>query len=386
MKIGIVIENYVAGGSDVVAREIANNDQKNSYVVIYNSRNDDRNLLSFNCNVKYSKYYSVTPAEFSHYVNNYIKNRFFRMVLKISLRPIVSTICLLEVFFLLLRHKVEILVSNNGGYPGGEITRLIPLVSYISPIRSFALIHNMPTPPKLFYISRCIDSMLSLVTVYITVSNQIKNNLMITRGIKAITLHNSHFFKKLKSPSLVPISEINVNLWIIASISPIKNHINLIAKLDKLDMNVREKLILNIVGFIDSSDEYTKSLQSAALVAKVKVVFHDFVQDFSYPRYKYNFLILNSTREGLPLVILEAFAQGVPVIVPDIGGISEVMTPGYSGCLFKNNKEFFEFFNNFFNKNYSELYTLMSNYVYNYADKEFSTKSYIAKYQRIIKK
>ena len=39
-------------------------------------------------------------------------------------------------------------------------------------------------------------------------------------------------------------------------------------------------------------------------------------------------LIMNSTFEGIPMTILEAISQGLPVITTDVGGIKEVLTYG----------------------------------------------------------
>ena len=43
--------------------------------------------------------------------------------------------------------------------------------------------------------------------------------------------------------------------------------------------------------------------------------------------------VLNSSYEGLPHVILEAKAAGVPVVATDVGGTSETIQPGINGYL-----------------------------------------------------
>lgn len=40
-------------------------------------------------------------------------------------------------------------------------------------------------------------------------------------------------------------------------------------------------------------------------------------------------LVMNSTFEGIPMIILEAISLGLPVITTDVGGISEVLSYGY---------------------------------------------------------
>lgn len=45
-------------------------------------------------------------------------------------------------------------------------------------------------------------------------------------------------------------------------------------------------------------------------------------------------LYLNtSIHEGIPMTILEALARGIPVIAPNVGGISEIITNGVEGFL-----------------------------------------------------
>ena len=39
-------------------------------------------------------------------------------------------------------------------------------------------------------------------------------------------------------------------------------------------------------------------------------------------------LVMNSTFEGIPMIILEAISRGLPVITTDVGGIKEVLTYG----------------------------------------------------------
>ena len=62
-------------------------------------------------------------------------------------------------------------------------------------------------------------------------------------------------------------------------------------------------------------------------------VFTDHRDDVSRLTKAMDVFVLSTHTEGLPLVILEAMAQGKPVIGTDVGGVSEVIEHGHNGLL-----------------------------------------------------
>jgi len=59
--------------------------------------------------------------------------------------------------------------------------------------------------------------------------------------------------------------------------------------------------------------------------------------DDMFPFYRSLDLYLNtSVHEGIPMSILEAMPHGLPVVAPNVGGISEVVDNGEDGYLIKN--------------------------------------------------
>lgn len=103
--------------------------------------------------------------------------------------------------------------------------------------------------------------------------------------------------KKLKEKNL------NINLTIIGD-GPLREEF-----LKKIyDLNLKENIILK--GWIVDREEYFKALASCDTL-----------------------LLTSIEGEGTPLVILEAFACGLPVIVTDSGGTSEIVSDGVNGYL-----------------------------------------------------
>ena len=89
--------------------------------------------------------------------------------------------------------------------------------------------------------------------------------------------------------------------------------------------------ILDLVGFFE--DEYKEQVEE--LQKKEIVIFHGFKED---PRPYYaaaDCIILPSYHEGMSNVLLEAAANGRPLITSDIPGCREAVDPQTTGLLVK---------------------------------------------------
>jgi glycosyltransferase involved in cell wall biosynthesis len=99
-------------------------------------------------------------------------------------------------------------------------------------------------------------------------------------------------------------------------------------------------------------------------------------------------LLLVSSREGFPLVIMEAMAHGIVTISTDVGGISEHIFNGHNGFLIKNESEDVIVKNAF--KVLSKLASnksLMDNIsheAYEYAKTNFNCKKFCSEYKNLI--
>jgi glycosyltransferase involved in cell wall biosynthesis len=94
-----------------------------------------------------------------------------------------------------------------------------------------------------------------------------------------------------------------------------------------------EKLRLLVVG--DGPDRSRLESLAVKLGAAERVVFTGAVERERIPAYlkAADAYVLNSLHEGLPHILLEAFAADLPVIATATGGTTEVVEDGVNGLL-----------------------------------------------------
>ncbi len=104
-----------------------------------------------------------------------------------------------------------------------------------------------------------------------------------------------------------------------------------LAILDRRDLSVR----LRAVGPFESA-EYEKSLREKARELGVTgiVEWTGMVEDVAAQMARMDLLVLPSLfGEGMPMVVLEAMAAGVPVVATSVEGTAEAIRPGQDGLL-----------------------------------------------------
>lgn len=101
------------------------------------------------------------------------------------------------------------------------------------------------------------------------------------------------------------------------------------------------------------------------------------------------FILITSSREGFPMVIIEAMANGVIPICTDVGGISEHISSYQNGVLIADNSNEDEIVDQFIKeienilKNKSVLSELSLN-AYDYSKKHFDIKVFNKKYRKYL--
>ena len=117
-----------------------------------------------------------------------------------------------------------------------------------------------------------------------------------------------------------------------------KNGIDTLIESANIAIKKNPRLVFVVVGKGPDSGEVQRKIAQLGIQRNFKLA--GFVSDEDLPLY-YNiadfFVLPSKSGEGLPLVILEAMACGLPVVATNVGGTSEVLTKKYGKMVRPNN-------------------------------------------------
>ena len=115
---------------------------------------------------------------------------------------------------------------------------------------------------------------------------------------------------------------------IVGRLVPLKGHRFLIEALSMISTDFPDAGIL-VVGEVEDEEELKKLVVQRGL--SDRVVFLGLRRDVPEILRAAEILAMPSSREGLPIVLLEAMAASLPVVVTRVGGIPEVVTEEKTG-------------------------------------------------------
>lgn len=118
-----------------------------------------------------------------------------------------------------------------------------------------------------------------------------------------------------------PLPEEPVRLLYAGRLSAVKN----VGPLIEAAKGWEKDCILNILGDGEERRQLEEMAQGSQRIRFHGAVTPDEVQKVMWES---DMLVMNSTFEGIPMIILEAISTGLPVVTTDVGGIKEVLTYG----------------------------------------------------------
>lgn len=168
----------------------------------------------------------------------------------------------------------------------------------------------------------------------ITVSNNLNQKISKKYRIDCLTIHNGLRFQHRNLIVKKYRQNNKLNLLFVGRLCAVKNVPFLLEAL--LELNKRNiNFECNIIG----EGEERASLQKICSDYRLddKVNFIGFTNNINQYMQKSDLLLMTSLMEGIPMVIIEAFSNYLPVIASNVGGIGEMILDEYNGFLYESN-------------------------------------------------
>jgi glycosyltransferase involved in cell wall biosynthesis len=160
--------------------------------------------------------------------------------------------------------------------------------------------------------------------------------IVVYDGIEVPTLSASESSARVRREYNIPENAKIVGM--VARVAPAKDYATLARAASRViaaDKNVRFLIVGDYSGTAAYQKHYEEVKQMlAANAVSEYFIFTDFQADVNRFLDAMDIFVLSTHGEGLPLVILEAMAQGKPVVAASVGGIPELVVHNETGFLY----------------------------------------------------
>ncbi|PPB76496.1 glycosyltransferase [Campylobacter hyointestinalis] len=351
-NLAIFIENYAAGGSDKIARNLVDYLHYNRLFLFVNRENDTSVLLKeqLPSNVELIYYNFITIARLGKMANSFLtKCKIFYILFKafnLLIRYPLIIASIIYFYFLFRKYEIDTLFINNGGYPGGEYCRsatisfrlIILLHSNTMNCMIYHIVHSIATRPFFILftpIEYFYDYLVDKSCKFIVVSNETKEALISKRRIKQEPLVIFNGVLKLNYNKKI-VNFGTLNLLNIGVIYTIKNQLKLLKSIKlAIEMGAVD-IRLYIVGK-EAEIEYIEKLKKYIRDNSLEnIIFFEGFQD-TYKYYEMcDIFVLTSDVESFALVRTEAMNAYMPVITTNVGDADVQIQNGKSGFIVDN--------------------------------------------------
>lgn len=172
-----------------------------------------------------------------------------------------------------------------------------------------------------------------IVDKYVGISEKCALALTKYTGREIATIFNAVSEDKFKSLIRQRKLENIMNVSMVGRLVAEKDYFNILEALTLLDANTLRKVKLRIAG--EGSSEYKKEILSfidqKGLNKNVELL--GVVNNIPKFLYESDVFVMSSSSEGLPIALIEATLSGLPSIVTDVGGCSEVIKKSKNGIV-----------------------------------------------------
>ena len=342
-KILIVLEEIIqgipSGVISVTENLIAGIYKKNNIYILTNKTHwisDKKDKFKFINKTKKVKFNLYTYSELNYFLQSKVFKIFFKIFL-IPYRLLIFIYLIKYGYVFLKKNKIELVLNQSGGWPGGEMNLAISIASYLVKVKNILIIHNLSSYKKSFY-SKFIyirDSIYNITAdKIITVSKSCRLNLYKNTSLKNIFIvkNGSHDFSKLKK---IKIKKVKKRKFIIGYVGHIHERKGLETLLYSIKQTSNEIQFIIIGG---GEKNYINKLKRIAHKNFIDILFVKLQKKtLNYYHYFDLFILPSKQFESFGLVLVEAMSCKKTIICSNYGGMKEIIINKKNGMLFKKN-------------------------------------------------
>ena len=327
-------ENYEFGGVTTNLASLINSKKFKKKKIIIFSNNTNQALNKFKKLIRNDRVKIIT---FNNYLDLKFKSKPYKLLL-LLLRPIIFVFTLVKIFNLLKKFKIDIFISQCGGYGDFRSDIGSILIAKILNFPTKAIVfHHSYSKPKLWSFSSNLFSsiIMNLSDKFIFVSKATYKNLskkiyfnnfkkkkfkILNNGIEIDKIKKNVKFKKI-------INKRFLNGIVLSRISEDKGHEDLIKACILLPNKLKNRIRIYFVG--EGNKKYILYLKNLIQENKINKIFYftGYVKGSSREIINhFNFLVSPSRYfEGFGLSIAEALSVGTIVISTKVGGVTDFL-------------------------------------------------------------
>lgn len=290
--------------------------------------------------IKISKLNFYLPEEIKikYSYNNFFLKLLFRLFLFVPLL-IYSGYFLIKLTTIIRLINPNIILNNNGGWPGGQLNRYSVISSFILRLNSIFAIHNYPIKKNITnYFSILIDNFLlrNCTSEIVTVTNDCKK--YISKYLKTdnvSVIYNGTKNQKFKNLKIKKNNKKFNNKIKIGYFGKIEKRKGIELLINSLE---QKKINCEVIIYGNIDNVYAKKMIQKSKGLSNKFEFKKTITNIDKILKKIDFVILPSINfESFGMILIEAMSFGVPSICSNLGSMKEVIINNCNGLVFEAN-------------------------------------------------
>lgn len=172
-----------------------------------------------------------------------------------------------------------------------------------------------------------------LVDEYVGISEICASALGRYTNKKVNTITNAVTLDKFEGYVRIRAPKDHINIAMVGRLVIAKDYLNMLQALTLLDKGIRNQLSVSIAG--EGEKKYKDELLHYIEKYNLQKIVHLVGVTSNIPQFLYNsdVFVMSSSNEGLPIALTEALISGLPCIVTNVGGCSEIIKRSNNGTV-----------------------------------------------------